>query len=179
MALMSFVAGLATYVVRNKTFGLSKTNWRKIFQGTSNFTLAFIYLLIPLVGQNQIFPVAGLFLLIYFFWMFGAGGESMVPYDLSPKYPATIMGFAHSLSILSGFAIPQVTGLVLGDDKKDPERWRILFLLISGALTLGGLAFVLVIEAKPFLASERAKYDEDKAREKSLQQNGQLKVTTT
>lgn len=173
MLLITLVGGLATYVVRNETFGLTKTKWRKLFQGTSNFGVAFIYLLVPLVSPGNFVLVAGLLMMIYFFWMFGAGGETMVPYDLSPKYPATIMGFAHSLSILSGFVLPSVGSMILGDDKSDPARWNTLFTLISGASLLGGLVFVLVIKAKPFLPSERAKYDE--ARKEPLSNGSVLK----
>lgn len=161
--LITFVGGLATYLVRNETFGWSKTTWRKIFQGTSNFAMAIIYYLIPFVARDQFALLVGMFIMVYFFWMFGAGGETMVPYDLSPKYPATIMGFAHSLSILSGFVLPSVGGVILGDEEKNPDNWNRLFLLISVALALGGFAFVTVIKAKPILPSERAKYDQELA----------------
>lgn len=151
--LVTFVGWLAKVVVQNRTFGLSRTKWRKIFQGTSNFSIAVLYLLLTLVGSDLSLATV-LILLIYFVWMFGAGGESMVPYDLSSKFPATIMGFAHSISILSGIVLPGMCIAVLGEDITNPERWHLLFKIIAGALTFGGLVFVFVLKSKPFLPGE-------------------------
>lgn len=154
MVLITFVGWLTKTLVQRKALGLSRTKWRKVFQSISNFGMAAVYFMLPIVGTS-LEPVAILVLLIFVAWMFGAGGESMVPYDLSSRYPATIMGLAHSVSIMSGIVIPSVSSFVLGNDDTDPERWNILFNLTGCALTIGGLVFVFVLKAKPFLPGEK------------------------
>lgn len=148
------VSWLAKELVKKKCFGLGKTTWRKIFQGSANFGMATAYLIMPLVADNVI-VLFSLFAIVIVCYMFGAGGESLIPFDLSQRYPATIMGFAHSISILSGIAIPVVSSAVLGDSPHEQARWNTLFTIIGSALAFGGLAFVLVLKAKPFLPEEK------------------------
>lgn len=154
MFLVTFVAWIAKVVIHNETLGLTKTKWRKIFQGSSNFILAFVYLALSVTGQ-RLWLATCLFLVVFFAWMLGAGGEAMVPYDLSAKYPATIVGIAQSIASLAGLMVPSVCGFVLGEDMSNLNRWNYLFQLISAALGIGGLVFVFVLKAKPFLPDER------------------------
>lgn len=154
MALITPIGWSARIAVERKILGFNRTRWRKIFQGLSNFSMAAVYLMLPLLSYD-ILPAGMLIMLIHLFWMFGAGGESMVPYDLSLRYPATIMGFAHAISVLSGVTIPSICGLILGDFGNEPERWNLLFLALAAALCVGGLVFCLVIKAEPFLPGEK------------------------
>jgi len=154
IVLISFVGWLARILVKSEAFGLSRTKWRKVFQGTSNLSMALIYFLISLVGSNLSLLVY-LLMLMSLTYILGVGGESMVPYDLSSKYPATIFGFAHSVSIMSGLALPAVCAMVLGNDNSDPEAWNTIFRLLAITLCLGGLIFIFVLKSKPFLPGER------------------------
>lgn len=153
MTLITFVGWLARVLVDRRAFGLSRTKWRKIFQGSSNFTMALAYFALPFAGSNLPLVIT-LMVVAFLFWVFGAGGESMVPYDLSSRYPATICGLAHSFSVLSGIAIPALCGLVLSEDGADPRGWNLLFVIIGSGCTLGGLVFCLVLKSKPFLPGE-------------------------
>lgn len=153
LVMITFVAWLAKSTVNRRLFGLSKTKWRKIFQGGSNFCMALAYFALPFFS-DCLELAAALILAAAFFWMFGAGGESMLPYDLSINHPASIVSLTHSVSKFSGLTIPIVCQLVLGEDTDDPFRWGLLFYLVGGFATLGGLVFVLVVKAKPFLAEE-------------------------
>lgn len=155
MFLITFVGWVAKTVINRRTMGLSITKWRKVFQGGSNFAMAAMYFLLPMVSSDLAL-VSIFFLLICFFWMLGAGGESMVPYDLSSKYPASIMGMAHSISVLSGLTVPALCNIVLGEDNHDPSRWNLLFIMVASALTFGGLVFIFVLKSKPFLPEEKA-----------------------
>lgn len=154
LTLVTFVGWAAKVLVNNGSFGLSRTKWRKIFQGASNFLMALMYFSLPFVG-NQLWLAVVLIYSICFFWMLGAGGESMVPYDLSEKYPATIVGVAQSISVLSGFLVPSLCSIILGNESTDKTRWNLMFNLLACALTFGGLVFVCVVKAKPFLPGEK------------------------
>lgn len=154
MILITFVGWIAKTVVSRRTFGFSVTKWRKIFQSGSNFLMAFIYCILALSNPGLELS-ACLLITVCFFWMLGAGGESMVPYDLSSKYPASIVGLTHSISVLSGIAVPAVFDIIIGEETHDPERWRLLFMIMASALAFGGLIFGIVLKAKPFLAEEQ------------------------
>jgi ACS family sodium-dependent inorganic phosphate cotransporter len=154
MLLISFVGWLAKVVVIKQACGLSVTKWRKIFQGSSNFVMAATYVI--LAYSNPSLEVAAILIMsVCFWWMMGAGGESMLPYDLSAEYPASIVGFAHSFSIFSGVVLATICDAILGEDTEDPEKWSSLFYVIAGLLAGGGLIFVAVVKAKPFLPGEK------------------------
>jgi len=156
MVLITFVGWLAKYLVGGRVFGFGVTRWRKIFQGGSNLIMAVAFILLATIHPG-IELASFLLILVCFSWMLGAGGESMVPYDLSNKYPASIVAFTHSVSISSGLYVPTLCGLILGEDTDNPNRWSILYNLLGGSLILGGLVFCLVLKAKPFLPEERDK----------------------
>lgn len=151
--LITFVGWLAKIVVTKRTYGLSVTKWRKIFQGSSNFLMAATYLTLMLLPPEMETSAICL-LIVCIFWMLGAGGESMVPFDLSQKYPASIVGFAHSISISSGITIPGIVSLLVGDQKDSHESWNKVFLCIALLQIIGGLVFCFVLKAKPFLPEE-------------------------
>lgn len=157
--LITLVGWTAKVLVQREALGLSRTKWRKVFQSGANLSLALIYLALSMVGSNLKLATC-LFMAIYFLWMLGAGGEAMAPFDLSAKYPATIVGIAQSVSVLSGLTVPALCGLVLGEQTADLDRWRTLFLLIAGSLAFGGLVFAFFFKAKPFLPGERAERSE-------------------
>lgn len=151
---ITFVGWAAKELVSRKAFGFSVTAWRKIFQSIANFGMAFAYFTLQYAGSNFWFAAA-LIVLNNFTAMMNVGGESMVPYDLSAKYPATIMGLAHSVSVLSGVTAPTICSMVLGDDSESPERWNTLFVMIGSGLVIGNLVFICFLKAEPFLPGEK------------------------
>lgn len=154
MILISFVGWLAKVVIIKQACGLSVTKWRKIFQGSSNFIMALTY--VALAYTNPSLGMATLLIMsVCFWWMMGAGGESMLPYDLSSEYPASIVGFAHSFSIFSGLALSSLCSVILGEQTDDPQKWATLFYILAGLLAGGGLVFVVIVKARPFLPGEK------------------------
>lgn len=166
--LITFVGWTGKKLIDRKAFGLSRTKWRKIIQGSSNILMAFAYLGLAFAGYNFWLAVP-LIVLIHFLWMFGVAGESMIPYDLSYTYPATIVGVAQSIAVLSGLTLPSVCGLILTEDSADPSGWNLLFLLIAGALASGGIVLVLVLKSKPFLPGEKECKNKDENKIKHSQ----------
>lgn len=155
-ALVTLVGWLARHLVAKQAFGLTRTNWRKIFQCTANSTMALAYIALGQLGARSPFWLTiTLVYTVYLAWMLGAGGESMVPYDLSPRNPATIVGVAQSFSVLSGLSVPALCDFVFLDKQTDNETsWTQLFQLIACLLLFGGLIFGLVLKAEPFLPGE-------------------------
>lgn len=153
MSLITFAGWLAQVLVERQAFGVSRTKWRKIFQGSSNFLMASVYFIIPSAGSD-LNSVIVLIMLVYLFYVLGSGGESMVPYDLSSRYPATICGMAHSISVLSGVTVPMLATLVISKDGSDIGEWNLLFYIIGCGCTLGGVVFCFVLKSKPFLPGE-------------------------
>lgn len=86
--------------------------------------------------------------------MFGAGGEAVAANDMSIRYPATIYGFAHSISALGGLMVPGLAALVLGSEPKSHERWTIYFYLLAILASIGGFVFVFFFKSKLFLPCE-------------------------
>lgn len=147
VALVIFVGWLAKVMVQKKPFGLSKTGTRIFFQTISSGGAGLCMFLLTFNDCSLIYTAAFL-LLISFAQMFTAGGETMLPYDLTEEYPATIMAIANSVSNTSGICVTLLAGFILGDQGGSYDRWNILIYLISGLLTFGALMFALLIKAE-------------------------------
>lgn len=149
---------LANVTIKKRPFDMSKTVIRKLFQGIANYGLAIGYFLLTLNDCNKMF-VFCILILTSFLSMFTAGGETMLPYDLSSEYPATIMAIANCIANTSGMITTSVTGLILGDQGGSFARWNIVIYLIAGANFIGGLAFTLLVKAEPIKFKKDSKSD--------------------
>lgn len=146
--LIVFVGWLAKVAVQRRPFGASKTIIRKVFQGVASFGISLLFFLLTFNDCN-LFYVAALLQIVSFLSMFTAGGETMLPYDLSDEYPATIMSIANSIANLSGVTTTTLTAFILADQGGSYDRWNVLLYLIAGANLVGGLTFVLLVKAEP------------------------------
>lgn len=147
VCLIVFVGWLAKICVQRRPLGLTKTGCRKLFQGITSFGTALCFFLLTFNDCNLIY-VAILLQIVSFLSMFTAGGETMLPYDLSEEYPATIMSIANSVANISGITTTTLAAIVLGDQGGSYHRWNILIYLIAGANLIGGLAFTLLVKAE-------------------------------
>lgn len=143
---------------------MTKTTIRKLFQGLASLGIALVMFLMTFNDCNLVF-VAVLLQVASFLSMFAAGGETMIPYDLSDEYPATIMAIANSIANVSGVTTTVVAGLILGDQGGSYERWNILIYLIVVVNAVGGLVFILLVKAEPIdlSGSKKKKQSEQKA----------------
>lgn len=148
VSLIFFVGWLAKAMVQRKPLGISKTGIRKLFQGVASLGLAGSFFLLTLNNCN-LFYVAILLMIGSLLSMFTAGGETMLPYDLSGEYPATIMAIANSIANFSAIAMTNLAGFILGDQGGSYERWNILIYFIVGVNLFGGLVFMLFVRAEP------------------------------
>lgn len=136
------------YIGLKKPLGITTTNSRKLFQGISCFGSAIGLAILPLCGLN-IKYAASVLVFISIVSMCACGGEALVPYDLSDKYPATIMAMANSFSSTSGFLVPILsTTLVSSEDAHDLEMWSQFLYTIAGINVIGGLIFMIMVKAE-------------------------------
>lgn len=148
VVLVVFVGWLAKVMVQKRPFNLSKTTIRKLFQGLASYGMGAALFLFTFNNCNIVY-VAILLQIISILSMFTAGGETMLPYDLSQEYPATIMSIANSVANVSGITTTTLAGLILGDEGGSYQRWNLLIYLIAGANMFGGLAFSFLVRAEP------------------------------
>lgn len=150
-AIQAVFTGLIAYMakefVENKTFGLSKTGVRRLFQGINNFGMALAYLLISF-NLDSLNIVCGCVILVSISSMFGSGGEAILPIDLTNEYSASIMAIANSSANLSGIVFPAIVSLLLDDQPEDAQRWLFVWWFVSAMMTLGGLSFSFFVKAK-------------------------------
>lgn len=152
------VGWLAKSMVQKRPFGITKTQIRKLFQSIACYGIGFGLVALSFNNCNVTIIVV-IIQVISFLCMFTAGGETMLPYDLSEKYPATIMAIANSIANISAVTTTTVTALVLGDQGSSYARWNILIYLIAGANIVGATIFNLIIRAEPIDQSDESQDD--------------------
>lgn len=152
MALIQIVADVlvgwsAKLVVKKRPLDLSRTCIRRIFQGIGNFGQFILYLLIASNTCDLAF-VAVLFQLAGLTMTFSAGGDVMMPYELSNEYVATIAALSSSIANASSVAMTSLTGIIVGSQGRDYKRWNVVMMIVSLANLLGGLAFCSMVKAE-------------------------------
>lgn len=135
-------------MIKKRPFGLSRTGVRIFFQTIASGGSGLLFVLITFNNCNLTYTAVALQLLAVV-GVFTAGGETVLPYDLSEEYPATILAIANSLSNLTAISIPILVGLILNDQGGSSYRWNIIMYLIGGSNLLGSLIFALLVKAEP------------------------------
>jgi hypothetical protein len=148
VVLIVFVGWFAKICVQRKPFGLNKTGVRKLFQGVTSFGVGLSFFLLTFNNCNLTY-VTVVLQMCSFLSMFNSGGETMLPYDLSEEYPATIMAIANSLANISAVTTTTAAAFILGDQGGSFERWNTLIYFVAGMNLLGGLAFTFLVKAEP------------------------------
>lgn len=141
------VAYVANQMVVNKQFGLNKTGIRRLFQGINCFGMSLAYLLISF-NMGSLNLACGAVILLSVSSMFGAGGEAVLPLDLTTEYSASIMAIANSVANMSGIVLPPMVLLFLANQPTSSENWNHAWWFVSAIMAGGGLMFTLVVRAK-------------------------------
>lgn len=141
------VAWLAKEFVVRKSFGLSKTGVRRLFQGICNFGMCLAYVMITF-NMSSLGIVCCAVVVLSVAAMFGAGGEAVTPVDLSTDYSASIMAIANSSANLSGIILPSLVSFIMDSQYGDAERWNIVWWIVAGIMALGGFVYVTVVTAE-------------------------------
>lgn len=117
---------------------LSITAVRKIFQ-----TIGFSISATALVACGYVDSVAGAIALLTIaggMSGFAINGFQVNHLDIAPTYSGILMGITNCVATIPGIVSPYLTGLILGDDQGDIDRWRIVFYISAGVY-----AFALAI----------------------------------
>lgn len=125
---------------------------------SATFGAALMLFLVTLNNCSLVY-VGIAFQILSILTMFVAGGEVVLPYDLSDEFQATIMGIANSVANLSGVTVTYMTAKILGEQGSSADRWHIIINLIAGISLLGGIIFCLLARAEniDFRASKQAR----------------------
>lgn len=145
--LTGLIAWSAQEFVVRKKFGFNKTGVRKLYQGICNFGMGVAFISITF-NMSSITLVCCSYLLLSIASMFGAGGEAVLPVDLTTDYAATIMSIANFTANLSGIILPEIVARILKDERTDPDRWNLIWLIIGTLMCTGGLIFTLFVRAE-------------------------------
>lgn len=135
-------------VVQNRPFGLSLTGVRRLFQSIACFGSSLAFVLITLRECDMVYTSI-ILCILSLTNMCSGGGESMIPLDLSEKYPATIMAIANCLSCISAFTIPSLKKIILGGNVNSVSRWNSVMIVIAAINVVGGVIFWVMVRAEP------------------------------
>jgi MFS family permease len=68
--------------------------------------------------------------------------------DIAPNYAGILMGITNCVATIPGIVSPYLTGIILGDDQHDIERWRIVFFISAGVYAFGLVIWLLFASGK-------------------------------
>lgn len=68
--------------------------------------------------------------------------------DIAPNYAGILMGMTNCVATIPGIVSPYLTGIILGDDQHDIERWRIVFFISAGVYSFGLVIWLLFASGK-------------------------------
>lgn len=111
------------------------------------------YLVVPFVSQDKLLTGLAFGMLITT-WMLTVGCEPQIPFDLTRRYPATIIGIVQTVSGFSMTFVTCMSSWILDGSLKNPESWNTLFRITGYALAFGGIVFVLMYKAELILPEE-------------------------
>lgn len=136
-----FVGSVSTMMVETRTFGLSRLNVRKIFQGTALFGQAICFIALPLIGCDTNVVMGILFVQIVLL-SFVNGGEVQLPTELSVDFSGTIYAVGNCVGSSTGFIVPVVQSWIV-DIPHNRDQWSAYFYVAASVSAIGGLIFLI------------------------------------
>ena len=139
--LMSFVLGSLSDWILNKGWLTESANF-KLFEILGLGGVGSALALMGFFTDNYLICVS---ILTLGFSLRGAtySGHIKSVLKLSPNFSGTVMGFCNGIGSVTGAVTPLVTTALTEDDKSDPIRWRIVFLIGAGIEALGILNYLI------------------------------------
>lgn len=68
--------------------------------------------------------------------------------DIAPNYAGLLMGMTNCAATVPGIVSPYLTGIILGDDQHDIDRWRIVFYISASVYAFGLVVWLLFASGK-------------------------------
>jgi len=79
---------------------------------------------------------------------FTNSGAQVNHLDIAPNYAGILMGITNCVATIPGIVSPYLTGVILGDDQHDIDRWRIVFFISAGVYAFGLAIWLLFASGK-------------------------------
>ena len=129
---------------------LSRTNTRKAFSGAGLFGVCLCFMLVPSTNCNE---VAAMVLLIGGAGLYGvtAGGDNIVPAEVSRRYPTTIYALVNMCANFAGMIAPLVIGMILSqaaDGAGLKHKWDLVFYGVATLVAITTMVFVFCASAE-------------------------------
>lgn len=136
------VGSLSAYMIRKKTFGLGSYAVRRLFQSIALFSQSACLFIIPMAGCDIDLAIAILYIQV---WLgsFTNGGQTQLPYEISPAYSGTIYAISNSIGSTTGFISPFVFGLMV-NNTSSRSQWTNHFQVAAYVTAIGGFVFLLI-----------------------------------
>lgn len=141
------IVWLSNELTSKKPYGMTKPIVRRLFQCGCSFGMAAAYLLITFDLTSLNVSLWAVILLALTNIM-QSGADSILPYDLSPTYSATIMGVANSFANSAGVILPKIHKAFVGNDVYNLNKWAVFFYTVGGLIASGGVIFILMVKAQ-------------------------------
>lgn len=134
-----FTAWLSSYMIRNKTFGMSCLQVRKFFQNAASLGQAAGFLLILIAGCRADWVVLILYSQIFLFSM-TSGGQVQLPSEISDEFMGSVFAIANCISSCASSISLRVFSLMV-DNLESRSQWSAYFYVGAFVATFGALVF--------------------------------------
>jgi len=142
--LFAVLAGVfADLLIKNS---VSVTAVRKIFQDIT-LIISAIALIATGYATTPVSAVA-LMTLAVSSMGFGISGIGTNQLDIFPEFAGIILGLSNTAGNVPGIISPSLTGWILGSQRTDIERWRIVFYISGGVDLFGAVIWTLFASGK-------------------------------
>jgi len=135
------VGAVSTLMIETRPFGLTRLQTRKLFECTALFSQAVGFVLLPLIGCDQILVLGVLYTMIVLYSGIN-GGEVQLPSELSLDFTGTIYAIGNCVGSSTGFIVPRVHSLIVSN-LSDIDQWNIYFYFAAAVTFIGGAIFLI------------------------------------
>ena len=141
---ISMICGSRLSEIFIKQRWLSRTNTRKAFSGVGLTVCCVCFCIVPSCGCNSVLIMVLLVISISSYGL-TAGGDMIIPAEMSRVYPSTIYSLCNMSANVAGLVTPIAIGCVLNmaeDGTGLKKQWDIVFYSVSVIVTLTAVIFV-------------------------------------
>lgn len=136
------VGTISSLMITKRTCGLSSLQVRRLFQLTALFGQTVCLLILPATGCSIELALYLLYTQV-FLGGFTNGGQTQIPFEISPLFSGTVYAIANSIGSATGFISPIVFGQLV-EDTGSRDDWNKHFKLSASITAIGGLVFLAI-----------------------------------
>lgn len=147
---LSMIGGSYLSEIFIKRAWLSRTNTRKAFTGMGLLVCCISFCIVPSAGCNTILIMILLVISISSYGL-TAGGDMIIPAEMSRMYPSTIYSLCNTWANVAGTVTPIAIGSVLNkatDGSGLKQQWDMVFYSVAILVTVTTFVFVVWTSAE-------------------------------